>query len=128
MNSGHVARAQTTLLKAIAEGKVDGFPPKDVLRTVYTEHEIKQELAELSVVDYVFADEVLKGMLAPCLTLTDACYCVSSTVTHSYLYSPRHVPPPPADSFLFLMSAGFFPLHMKNPPPHMQFLALGFSP
>lgn len=53
---------QTTLLKAIAEGKVDGFPPKDVLRTVYTEHEIKQELAELSVVDYVFADEVLKGM------------------------------------------------------------------
>lgn len=54
--------AQTTLMKAIADQKVDGFPPKDVLRTVYAEHEIKPELADLSVVDYVFADEVLKGL------------------------------------------------------------------
>jgi len=54
---------QTTLMRAIAAGKVDGFPPKDVLRTVYVEHEIKPELAEYAIVDYVFADEALKGGL-----------------------------------------------------------------
>jgi elongation factor 3 len=48
-------------MRAIAAGKVDGFPPKDELRTVYVEHEIKPELAELAIVDYVFADEALKG-------------------------------------------------------------------
>jgi elongation factor 3 len=50
-------------MRAIAAGKVDGFPPKDVLRTVYVEHEIKPELAEYAIVDYVFADEALKGGL-----------------------------------------------------------------
>lgn len=31
---------QSTLMRAIANGKVDGFPPKEQLRTVYVEHDI----------------------------------------------------------------------------------------
>ena len=48
-------------MRAIANGQVDGFPPKEELRTVYVEHDIDAELSDISVVDYVFADPVLKG-------------------------------------------------------------------
>ncbi|EIE22864.1 elongation factor EF-3 [Coccomyxa subellipsoidea C-169] len=52
---------KSTLMRAIANGQVDGFPPKEELRTVYVEHDIDAELSDISVVDYVFADPVLKG-------------------------------------------------------------------
>lgn len=55
------AATQSTLMRAIANGQVDGFPPKEELRTVYVEHDIDAELSDISVVDYVFADPVLKG-------------------------------------------------------------------
>jgi ATPase subunit of ABC transporter with duplicated ATPase domains len=32
---------KSTLMKAIAANKVDGFPPPDKLRTVYVEHDIQ---------------------------------------------------------------------------------------
>ncbi len=31
---------QSTLMKAISKGQLDGFPPKEVLRTVYVAHDI----------------------------------------------------------------------------------------
>ena len=39
--------------------QVDGFPPADELRTVYVEHDIQASHADLNVVDFVFADELL---------------------------------------------------------------------
>lgn len=44
---------KSTLMKAIAANKVDGFPPPDQLRTVYVEHDIQGASDEMSVVDYV---------------------------------------------------------------------------
>ena len=41
-----------------------GFPPRDVLRTVYVEHDIDASEAETPVVDFVFADKALQGARA----------------------------------------------------------------
>ena len=61
------ARAQSTLMRAIANGQVDGFPPKSELRTVYVEHDIDAEASDVSVTDYVLADPTLEGARACCL-------------------------------------------------------------
>jgi len=52
---------KTSLMRAIANGKIDGFPPATQLRTVFVETDIQGELSDLSVLDYMFADEILKG-------------------------------------------------------------------
>ena len=52
---------KSTLMKAIANGQLEGFPPPDILKTVYVEHDIQGELADLSVIEYVFADPRLQG-------------------------------------------------------------------
>ena len=51
---------KTSLMRAIANGKIDGFPPASQLRTVFVETDIQGELSDLSVLDYMFADETLK--------------------------------------------------------------------
>ena len=51
---------KSTLMRAIAANKVDGFP-SDRLRTVYVEHDIQGALEELNVIDYVRADPLLAG-------------------------------------------------------------------
>lgn len=55
---------QSTLMRAIANGQVDGFPPKDVLRTVYVEHDIDGSLSDQSCVEFVFADADLQAAVA----------------------------------------------------------------
>ena len=52
---------QSTLMRAIANGQVDGFPPKDVLRTVYVEHDIDGSLSDMNSVEFVFADAELQA-------------------------------------------------------------------
>lgn len=52
---------KTTLMRAIANGQVEGFPPPDEVRTVFVEADILGELSHLNVVDYVFADEAIKA-------------------------------------------------------------------
>ena len=52
---------QSTLMREIANGKVDGFPPKDELRTVYVEHDIDAEASDVSVAQYVLQDPTLQG-------------------------------------------------------------------
>jgi elongation factor 3 len=44
---------------------IDGFPPATQLRTVFVETDIQGELSDLSVLDYMFADEILKGENIP---------------------------------------------------------------
>lgn len=51
-------------MRAIANGQVDGFPPKDVLRTVYVEHDIDSELTDMTAVDFIFADAELQAAVA----------------------------------------------------------------
>lgn len=51
---------KTTLMRAIANGQVDGFPPATELRTVFVEADIQGEMSHLSCLDYIFADEAIK--------------------------------------------------------------------
>lgn len=48
-------------MRSIASGKLDGFPPKEVLKTVYVEHDIDASAAETAVVDFVMRDPMLEG-------------------------------------------------------------------
>lgn len=56
---------KTTLMRAIANGQVEGFPPPDEVKTVFVEADILGELSHLNVVDYVFADEAIKSCDIP---------------------------------------------------------------
>jgi len=64
---------QSTLMRSIASGKLDGFPPKEVLRTVYVEHDIDASQAETSVVDFVVNDKMLDGERA--VGCRKPCWC-----------------------------------------------------
>jgi elongation factor 3 len=52
---GHNGCGKTTLMRAIANGQVDNFPPPDELKTVYVEHDIQGDLSDLNLIDYVCA-------------------------------------------------------------------------
>jgi elongation factor 3 len=52
---GYNGCGKTTLMRAIANGQVENFPPPDVLKTVYVEHDIQGDLSDLNIVDYVCA-------------------------------------------------------------------------
>ena len=43
-------------MRAIAKGNLDGFPPADVLRTVYVEHDIDAADADTPVVAFLLAN------------------------------------------------------------------------
>ena len=51
---------KTTLMRAIANEQVDGFPPASELRTVFVEADIIGELSDLPCVDYIMADPRIK--------------------------------------------------------------------
>jgi hypothetical protein len=42
--------------------QVEGFPPKDQLKTVYVEHDIDHECAELWPVEFIYRDPTFTGM------------------------------------------------------------------
>ena len=52
---------KSTLMRSIANGQVKEFPPQDVLKTVYVEHDIDAEETQQSVINYVSSDSQLKG-------------------------------------------------------------------
>jgi elongation factor 3 len=52
---------KSTLMKAINNGQVEGFPPPEELRTVYVEHDIQGDQHEMTVVEFVLDDDVIKG-------------------------------------------------------------------
>jgi elongation factor 3 len=51
---------KSTLMRAIANGQLDGFPPSDVLKTVFVEHNLQASEAELSVFDFCIQEERFK--------------------------------------------------------------------
>jgi elongation factor 3 len=56
---------KSSLLRAIAGGKVEGFPDPSLVRTVFVATDIQGELSDLSVLDYIFQDELLKDCGVP---------------------------------------------------------------
>jgi len=53
---------KTTLMRAIANNQVEGFPDTDQVRTVFVEADIQGEQSHLSCVDYIFIDEKIQAM------------------------------------------------------------------
>jgi len=53
---------KSTLLRSIANGQLDGFPPSDELKAVYLEHDIQGATMEVCVQDYVFLDPDVAAM------------------------------------------------------------------
>lgn len=56
---------KSTLMRSIANGQLDGFPPKDQLRTVYVEHDIDASESNVAVVEYVHSDPILQDASHP---------------------------------------------------------------
>ena len=52
---------KTTLMRAIADGSVDGFPDASEVRTVFVEADIQGELSHLNCVDYVLEFPAIKS-------------------------------------------------------------------
>ncbi|KAG7291393.1 hypothetical protein NEMBOFW57_001411 [Staphylotrichum longicolle] len=55
---GRNGAGKSTLMKSIAAGKLEGFPPQDVLRTCYVEHN-QGEDAEISILEFVSKDPTI---------------------------------------------------------------------
>ncbi|KAF9584815.1 hypothetical protein BGW38_005085 [Lunasporangiospora selenospora] len=53
---GHNGAGKSTLMRAISLGKLEGFPSPDVLRTVFVEHSLQGENADLPIADFVASD------------------------------------------------------------------------
>jgi len=52
---------KTSLMRAIANQQVEGFPPPTELRTMFVETEVQGDLSEMSVIDFVVHHEGLKA-------------------------------------------------------------------
>ena len=70
---------KTTLMRAIANGQVEGFPPRDEVRTVFVEADILGELSHLNIIDYVFADDAIKACGVPRATIVEMLSAVGFT-------------------------------------------------
>jgi elongation factor 3 len=56
---------KTTLMRAIANNQVEGFPDVEQVRTVFVEADIQGEQSHLSCVEYVFVDAKIQAMGIP---------------------------------------------------------------
>ncbi|WVR07279.1 hypothetical protein IAU60_004320 [Kwoniella sp. DSM 27419] len=52
---------KSTLMKAIRDGKVEGFPPPEQLRTIMVEHALQGEDTSVAILDFISADTKLKA-------------------------------------------------------------------
>lgn len=55
---GRNGAGKSTLMKSIAGGKLEGFPPQDVLRTCYVEHN-QGEDADITILDFMCKDATI---------------------------------------------------------------------
>jgi len=53
---------KSTLMRAISNGQLDGFPGRDVLKTVFVEHNLQASDADKPVIDFVSQDPEFAGM------------------------------------------------------------------
>ncbi len=64
--------------------QVDGFPPKEVVKTVFVEHDIQGDLGELNLVDYVQVS-LSRRCLALASSLSFIPSCIHVLVFAAYL-------------------------------------------
>jgi elongation factor 3 len=58
---GHNGCGKSTLMKAIANGQVEGFPSPEEVRTKYVEHDIQSDQSEMNTLEFVMDDKTLKS-------------------------------------------------------------------
>ncbi|AGE50280.1 elongation factor 3 [Acanthocystis turfacea Chlorella virus Canal-1] len=56
---------KSTLLRAIANGQLEGFPDASKLRTVYVDHDIDAAVSDLTVYDYLASDPDVAARSSP---------------------------------------------------------------
>lgn len=56
---------KTTLMRAIANNQVEGFPDTSQVRTVFVEADIQGEQSHLSCIEYIFVDPKIQAMSIP---------------------------------------------------------------
>lgn len=54
---GRNGTGKSTLMRAINNGQVEGFPSPEVVRTFYVEHDIDGSEAETSILDFILSDK-----------------------------------------------------------------------
>ncbi|KAL2914827.1 [NU+] prion formation protein 1 [Polyrhizophydium stewartii] len=59
---GHNGAGKSTLMRSISLGKLEGFPSQDELRSVFVEHSLQGEDADLPVTDFIASDARLAGV------------------------------------------------------------------
>lgn len=70
---------KTTLMRAIANGSVEGFPDPAEVRTVFVEADIQGEQSHLSCVDYVLTDEKIQRLAIDRAAVTEVLATVGFT-------------------------------------------------
>ncbi|PCH38593.1 hypothetical protein WOLCODRAFT_66180 [Wolfiporia cocos MD-104 SS10] len=58
---GRNGTGKSTLMRAITNGQVEGFPSPDEVRTFYVEHDIDGSEADTAVLDFILADKRIEG-------------------------------------------------------------------
>merc|ERR1740136_335641 len=53
---------KSTLMRAIANNQVEGFPDTNEVRTVFVEADIQGEQSHLSCIEYIFVDEKIQAL------------------------------------------------------------------
>lgn len=53
---------KSTLMRAIANGQLEGFPSPDELKTVYVEHDLDSSVAEMPVIELIINEPSLAGI------------------------------------------------------------------
>jgi elongation factor 3 len=56
---------KTTLMRAISNNQVEGFPPPEEVRTVFVESDIQGELSDLACIKYIFANPAIAAANIP---------------------------------------------------------------
>lgn len=59
---GRNGAGKSTLMRSIANGQLEGFPEKDVLRTCFVEHKLQGEEGDLDLVSFIALDPILQGV------------------------------------------------------------------
>ena len=58
-------------MRSIANGQLEGFPPKEQLRTVYVEHDIDASESNVPVAEYVYSDPILQDASHPAHSMVE---------------------------------------------------------
>ncbi|KAI0737935.1 P-loop containing nucleoside triphosphate hydrolase protein [Daedaleopsis nitida] len=58
---GRNGTGKSTLMRAITNGQVEGFPSPDEVRTFYVEHDIDGSEADTAVLEFILADSRIQG-------------------------------------------------------------------